>query len=150
MNSAGRSPTARCNVIRRRSRSVLPAGRRTKNRIGSLREDHVKQGEHGNEQQTDERPNHLVQGVHLRPEPAELSLHLSAELADLSLHLSPEFSDLSLHLTQPGGNDSILERENSAPRWGRTGPISTSQGKQKSLLQNSESGMRWGQNAPAK
>ena len=44
------------------------------NRIGSLREDHVKQGEHGNEQQTDERPNHLVQGVHLRPEPAELSI----------------------------------------------------------------------------
>ena len=59
----------------------LPPGQ---NRLGSLHEDLVKQGEHGNGQQADERPNHLVQGVHLRPKPGELSLRLRPELGDLS------------------------------------------------------------------
>ena len=75
------------------------------NLLGSRREDLVKQAEHGNKQQADERPDHLVQCVHLRPEPGDLnletidlSLHLGPELGDLSLHLRPEIIDLSLHL----------------------------------------------------
>ena len=73
-------------------------------RLGSLREYLVNQGQHGNEQQTDERPDHLVQGVHLRPEPGDLNL----ETIDLRLHFSPEISDLSLQL-RPELGDLNLE-----------------------------------------
>ena len=93
------------------------------NRLGLRREDLVKQAEHGNEQQADECPDDLGEGVHLpsesgelslqpldlsshlRPElgdlglqPVDLSLHLRPDIIDLSLHLGPELSDLSLHV----------------------------------------------------
>ena len=98
------------------------------NRFGSRREDLVKQAEHGNEQQADERPDDLGEGVHLRSErdelclqpvdlslqPIDLCLHLRPEFGDLSLHFRPELSDLSLHvgpelgdLGSDGGDDVL-------------------------------------------
>ena len=78
---------------------ALPIGMRSpsRNRLGSLREDFVSQGQHGNEQQADERPDHLVQGVHLRPQTGDLGLQLGPDLGDLGLQLGPEIVDLSLH-----------------------------------------------------
>ena len=75
------------------------------NRFGLRREDLVKQAEHGNEQQADERPDDLGEGVHLRSESGELSLqpvdpslHLRPEFGDLSLQVGPELGDLSMQV----------------------------------------------------